>query len=155
VIALSPANYWHSRISLNVALLLNDWGKRTGLGRAAVGETGIIVDRKPDTVRGADVVYYSYERLPKGTAPEGFCDVAPNLVVEVIGKGQGWGRLVEKAAEYLRMGVDRVWIVDPKTQRVHIYRSDAEPSVLGQNDTLIDEALLPGLAFKVGEIFAD
>jgi Uma2 family endonuclease len=93
--------------------------------------------------------------LPKGTAPEIFLQVPPNLVVEVVGRGQAWGRLVAKAGEYLRMGVDRVWIIDPKSRRVHIYRSDAEPMVLGEQETLVDETVLPGLSFGAADLFAD
>lgn len=155
VINLSPAGFSHSQITVNIVSALSEWRKQTASGRILAGEMGIVVEQGPDTVRGADVVYYSYKRLPKNSAPQGFSAVAPDLIVEVVGKGQGWREMVQKVGEYLRMGVDRVWIVDPKTQRVHIYRSDAEPVVLNPDDSVADEVVLPGFTCKVAEFFAD
>ena len=40
--------------------------KRADLGRVVTNDSGIVTQRDPDTVRGADVAYYSYARLPKG-----------------------------------------------------------------------------------------
>jgi Uma2 family endonuclease len=154
VVTLSPGGILHSRITATAAFLLEQWNRRQRSGRVLAGEMGLIIERDPDTVRGADVAYYSYERLPVDAAGEGFCAVPPNLVVEVVGKGQGWREMVAKTAEYLHMGVDRVWIIDPSTKRVHIYRPDGEPAVLGQDQTLTDP-ILPGFSCQVAEFFAD
>jgi Uma2 family endonuclease len=50
---------------------------------------------------------------------------------------------------------DRVWIVDPETQRVHIYRANTEPAVLNVDDVLNDESILPGFSCRVAEFFED
>ncbi|MBI4578342.1 MAG: Uma2 family endonuclease [Planctomycetes bacterium] len=155
VITLSPGGLSHSRVTARIAGLLWEWERRTRLGRTLTGEVGFAVETQPDTVRGADVAYYAYERLPKQTRLDGFSAVPPNLVVEIVGKGQGWREMVEKVGEYLRMGVDRVWVIDPKSCRVHVYSRDAEPSVLARGDTLTDETVLPGFSCQVDEFFAD
>lgn len=155
VIPLSPAGFWHGRIVVNVATLLQIWCRQTGLGRVLGGEVGLVVEKEPGTVRGADVAYFSYERLPAQIKPEGFSVVPPNLAVEVVGKGQGWRQMVEKAGEYLQMGVDRVWILDPRTRRIHIFQSEAEPNALGSGQTLSDDLILPGFSCPVDELFAD
>lgn len=79
--------------------------------------------------------------------------VAPNLAVEVICKGQGWKKMLEKAGEYLRMGVDRVWIVDPKKKSVSILRPDDEPNLLTVRHTISDPQILPGFRCRAGEFF--
>jgi Uma2 family endonuclease len=150
-VTLSPGGFRHSRIAMRAGFLLESWNQQAGLGRVLGCEMGLITARNPDTVRGADVAYYSYQRLPKGTAGEGFCAVPSELVVEVVGKGQGWRDMLTKAGEYLRMGVDRVWIIDPRSQQVHIY--GAPPAILQPGDTLTDP-LLPGFSCQVDE-FAD
>ena len=155
VIALSPGGFRHSRITANAAFLIETWARQPGRGRMLTNEAGIIVENDPDTVRGADVVYISYDRLPREKTPTGFCTVSPELVVEVVGKGQGWREMVEKAGEYLRMGVDRVWVIDPDTRRVQILRSDHEPVALCEDRTLADEAILPGFSCRVVELFQD
>lgn len=155
VILLSPGGFPHSRIGIRVGFILEQWARQTRLGRAVSNEAGIVVETDPDTVRGADVAYFSYQRLPKGTEPTGFSTTPPELVVEVIGAGQGWRALLEKAGEYLRMGVDRVWIVDPKSRRVHVLRPDAEPAFVSDEQTLTDEIILPGFSCAVRDFFED
>ncbi len=155
VVQLSPGGFGHSRISINVGFALEDWARAQTCGRVITNEAGIIVEIGPDTVRGADVAYISYSRLPKGRRVEGFLDVPPELVVEIIGKGQGWRDMVEKAGEYLRMGVDRVWVLDPETERVHVFRSDAEPVIVDRDGRIADADILPGFSIAVSEFFAD
>lgn len=154
VATLSPGGVAHNQIVANVQGLLRDWARQDHRGRVLSNETGLIVARNPDTVRGADVVYFSYGRLPRESKPEGFSAVPPDLVAEVIGR-QGWGETLQKIGEYLQMGVDRVWVIDPRSRRVHIYRSDREPLVLDATDTLADEDILPGFHCKVEDFFAD
>jgi Uma2 family endonuclease len=134
VIKLSPGGLSHSEFSVNVAYLLKQWAKASGRGRVIGCEAGIIVEVGPDTVRGADAAFISFE---------------------ILGKGQGWRDMVEKAGEYLRMGVDRVWVIDPDSESVHVFQSDAEPSRLNASDELADATVLPGFACKVADIFSD
>jgi len=155
VVELSPAGFGHSNVCFRVSQILGDWARAKKRGRVLSGEAGLIVESDPDTVRGADVAYYSYERMPKGKEPRGFCAVPPELVVEIVGKGQGWGDMVEKAGEYLRMGVDRVWVIDPESRRLYIIRADAEPVTLESSETIKDDGALPGFSTPVSAFFDD
>jgi Uma2 family endonuclease len=155
IVNRSPGGLSHSFVSMNVGGLLWQWARKTKQGRVFTNEAGLVVETDPDSVRGADVAYYSYERMPRNISPEGFGATPPNLVVEVVGRGQGWREMVAKAGGYLRMGVDRVWIVDPCTRRVQVFRPDAEPVILAEADTLTDEDVLPGFSCAVREFFAD
>jgi Uma2 family endonuclease len=154
VIPLSPGSLGHSGISANVAILLGMWARRTAHGRVYTNEAGVVTESDPDTVRGVDVAYFSFKRLPRGRQPSGFARVPPNLAVEIIGKGQGWKKMVEKAGEYLRMGVDRVWIIDPKKRSVCVLRPDSEPVILTGGQTVADPRILPGFRCKIREFFA-
>ena len=155
VVQLSPAGFEHGRIVANVAFLLEQWARKSRRGRVVAGEAGVIVETDPDTVRGADVAYISYARLPKEKRPTGFVSTPPELVVEVIGAERGWKETIDKAAEYLTMGIDRVWIIDPNSRRLHVFRPDAEPIVLAEGDRLTDDAILPGFSCTVQEFFED
>ena len=153
VIHLMAGGWQHSSISSRVAWLLTDWARRTNAGRVLTNEAGLITARNPDTVRGVDVLYYSFERVPKGREPESFADVPPNLAVEIVGKGQSWQKMTEKAGEYLAIGADRAWIIDPRRQTLHVFRPDEPPQAFGLADTLTDEAVLPGFTCRIAEIF--
>src|SRR5205823_5860915 len=87
VIYLSPSGMNHSRPCIRAAVLLENWAEKTGLGRVYANEIGLVTQRKPDTVRGADAAYISYARLPEGDEPEGYCPVPPEIIVEVVGRG--------------------------------------------------------------------
>src|SRR5205085_2577926 len=113
----------------------------------------IITQRRPDSVRGADVAYYSFKRLPRGKRPSGFFSVAPDLAVEVIGIGKGWDAALKKASEYLSAGAVRVWILDPRGRTLHVLSSDAPPRQLTHRDTIRDAAVLPGFSCRVAEFF--
>lgn len=155
VVQLSPGGMPHSRITSTITYLLAHWSRGRRCGRVYTNEAGLITETDPDTVRGADVAYFSYERLPKSAEPHGFSRTPPELVVEIIGRGQGWREMVEKAGEYLRMGVDRVWIVDGDAHRVHVFRPDGEPTVLEENQLLTDETILPGFSCRVSDFFEE
>lgn len=155
VVHLSPAGFNHSRPVSKLVGLLERWSSDTHLGRTLSGEAGLITERDPDTVRGADVAYFSYVRLPKGATPPGFLETPPELIAEFVGKGHGWRELVEKAGEYLRMGVDCVWVFDPKKHTAHVFKPDAEPAALSADDTLTEASILPGFSCTVRQIFED
>lgn len=155
VVHLSPGAWDHSAISFRIAARLGEWAARRKRGRVLTNEAGLITRRRPDTVRGMDVAFFSYQRVPRGQEPSGFATVAPELVVEIIGKGQGWKAMVEKAGEYLAVGVDRVWIVDPRRMTLHVFQADHEPIRLTARDTLRDAAVLPGFACRLAELFQD
>ncbi len=73
----------------------------------------------------------------------------------MVGKGQGWDAMVEKTGEYLAMGVNRAWVLDPQAQTLHIFGGDARPMELSGQDEVRDEAILPGFACRVGDFFHD
>lgn len=155
IVQMSPGGFRHSSTVSSIDRILGTWARKSGLGRTISCEAGVVVETDPDTVRGADVAYISYARLPKGKGPKGFTRVAPELVVEVLGIDRTWKDAFEKAGEYFRMGVLRVWIADPQTQRVHALRPDEEPQVFQGDDMIADEAVLPGFSCRVSEFFED
>jgi Uma2 family endonuclease len=129
VIFLSPAGFFHNNVTTNIAVLLSAWARKSKRGRVVTNETGIVIDESPGTVRGADVLFISYKRLPRSQNPAGFLRVAPELVIEIVGPRQSWKRVLQKTGEYFELGVERVWIVDPLKKRVHAYEPNAEPRV--------------------------
>src|SRR5580704_17348905 len=100
----------HGLRQVRVATILDTFGRNHKHGHAVV-ETGIVTEREPDTVRGPDVSYWSFERLPLDQEPEGYPDMAPDLAVEVLSP---WNRLAlirTKMGEYFNSGVRMVWVV--------------------------------------------
>lgn len=70
LIELTQPNFLHGYVCSEMSFLLNAWVKAQGLGRVIGNDSGVITEHDPDTLRGADVAYYSFERLPKETVPQ-------------------------------------------------------------------------------------
>lgn len=149
---MSPTGWKHGDIEHTLASHLGKFVRDQDLGKVMVGEVGIYTGRDPDTVRAADVLFISYERL-ENAAPDGFLDVAPELVVEIMSPTNQWEEVRRKIEEYFAIGVERVWIVEPANRAVQIYRSRDAVRTLSENDTLEGEGALDGFAIPVGILF--
>jgi Uma2 family endonuclease len=155
IVPMSPRGFRHSRVTLNACVLLERYAAQHAAGRVVTGEAGVIVGRDPDTVRGADVAFISYERLPGGASVEGFLDRPPELIVEVLADDVSWQKLEERIAEYHACGVDVVWVLDPRTLALRRYPRGEAPSVLHDNDEVTGEPVLPGFRCRVAEFFRE
>ena len=121
-------------------------------GRLATADPGFTLARSPDTVRAPDVAYISRERY-SGPMPEGYPELAPDLAVEVRSRGDRAGEVLAKVADWLSAGTTLVWVIDPAREVATVYRSDGTVAVLGLEDALSGEALLPGFVLSLRELF--
>jgi Uma2 family endonuclease len=144
----SAYGYW----CVQMAMILDRHVRAHQLGRIVTNDGGVITERNPDTVRGADVAYYSYERVPRGPLPKGYWP-APELAVEVRSTDDRWKTLVKKAGEYLEACVMNVVIIEPEKQTVHVYAPDRETEILTVDQILTLPESLPGFSVPVREIF--
>ncbi|HJX27948.1 MAG TPA: Uma2 family endonuclease [Thermoanaerobaculia bacterium] len=154
IVPLSPAKPLHGYYEGAIGIPLGNYARESGQGRVLFGEVGIWTRRSPDTVRGADLVFISHDRYARRDLG-GFLDIAPELVIEVLSPDDRRGEVMEKLEEYLAMGVDVVWIVDPKHRYVLAYRSRMEVERFEEWDVLTEEEILPGFSLPVAEIFQD
>lgn len=150
IVPLKQAHFDHGNIEWNFARVLGTFVEANDLGKIAVGEVGVYTQRSPDTVRAAEVVLVSNERLERRSS--GFLDVAPDLIVEVHGSNEAWQRLQRKVVEYFDCGVRLVWVVDPRKRRVVVYRSPTDVRELHEEDALSGEDVLPGFKARVGDL---
>jgi Uma2 family endonuclease len=137
VVAMDLPGFRHGEVCGRIAYFLADFLKTRRVGRAVINNSGIITKRDPDTVRGADVAFYSFARLPRELSPKGYPSITPEVVFEVRSPSDSWPELLAKAAEYLKAGVLAVTVVDPDTQTMQVCRPTAPPSVLTADDTLV------------------
>ena len=146
---MSPKRF-HSRITVALCSLLTQWIE----DRGEIGiEWAVVLKRKgEDWVPSPDLLYISYDRLPLENVEDEACPIAPELVIEIISPGQSFGSLSEKATDYLKAGIDRVWLIDSHDKSVTVFYPDAPPQTKRGNDSLQD-SVLPGLDLTVARIF--
>lgn len=104
-------------------------------------------------LRRPDVAFIGVDLAPIGPLPD-VLDFAPTLAVEVVSPGNTVDEIEDKIREYFATGVPLVWIVLPKQRALRMHGADGSVRQFEAADTVSDEPLLPGLTFKVAELFA-
>ena len=143
-----------SAIAVLISSLISAWAK-TGHPGTVTGSDGgyTIFPWSPGDVRMPDVSYISKKRLPNVPA-RGWVDVAPEFAVEVVSPTDTVADAEDKAQDYIRAGIELVWVVVPTTQSVHIWRADGTRSVVQPGAVLSGEEVLPGFSVPVSDLFA-
>jgi len=153
LVPMTPVNFQHGKIVIRFGGLLDQFVQRQQLG--AVGtEIGFHLARNPDTLRAPDIAFVAKEREPQGAAALKFAELAPDLAVEVLSPDDSASEVLKKIEEYLAAGVRLIWIADPVTQTVTVYRSLDDVRVLTADQELDGGAVLPGFRVRIADIFA-
>jgi len=107
-----------------------------------------------DTVRGPDVVFIGWSRLPNGRiSTEPIPDLVPNFVVEVLSVSNTYSEMSRKRREYFHAGVELLWMVDHRSRTVTVFRSPQDALVVTEGQTLDGGLVLPGWHVDVAELF--
>jgi len=142
----------HGEVCGNVYYWVSSFVRQHRLGRVLSNDSGLITERDPDTVRGADVSYYSYHRVAKGQSPVGYAGALPEIVFEVVSPSNTRTEIALKTGEYLRAGVNVVCVVDPQYKTVNLHYPDRPDEKL-QGDDSLKFTELPGFDLPVARFF--
>lgn len=134
---------------------LNNYSQHAKRGWAFTAEAGIqCFSGEPQKVRRPDVFFVCRGRFENEEVPDGFVRLVPDVAAEVISPNDLYYDVAEKVQEYLDAGIRLVWIVDPKTRTVTIYRArGGDPSRLNEKDELTGEGVLSEFRCEVAELF--
>jgi Uma2 family endonuclease len=152
VIEVSRPTRPHCIVCGNAARMLGNFTFRKKKGYIAPNDTGVVLDRDPDTVRGPDIAYFEdVERWED--VPQKWGDTVPRLIVEVLSPNDTAQYIIDKIADYFRSGVEVVWVIDPDSKRVNVYSKTKGVKTLTEKDTLTGGDVLPGFRCKVADFF--
>ena len=123
------------------------------LGTLVASDSGVWLARDPDTVREPDVAFTSAEKIPLDAEVDGYAEVVPDLVVEIVSPSDSrrWAR--DRAQMWLDYGAPLVWIVHPDTRTIDVYRPGAATSTLHEDDSLDVHEVITGFTCQVSAIF--
>jgi Uma2 family endonuclease len=141
----------HSRIIRKVFKAIETALEKSGYGEA-FPEAGYVLSSDPLTVRQPDVCVLSTERI-QSSAPDDYFEGAPELAVEVVSPSDSAEDLEIKVEQYLQSGAKQVWVLYPKTKRIHVFQPDSQVRVLDETQTLDAAELFPGFSVKVADLF--
>jgi Uma2 family endonuclease len=124
--------------------------KRLGVATGPDGMTRLF----GDTVRGPDVAFVTWERLPDGRLPrEPVPDLVPNFVIEVLSSGNTYAEMSRKRREYFHAGVELLWMVDHRSRTVTVFNSALDFTVFREGQMLDGGTVLPGWQVDVSDLF--
>src|SRR5688572_14658704 len=65
ILFTNPPFPWHGYVCGRATLIFGNFIDQNALGRFFCNDTGVITSRDPDSLRGADFLFYSYNRVPR------------------------------------------------------------------------------------------
>ncbi|MFL5331439.1 MAG: Uma2 family endonuclease [Gemmataceae bacterium] len=145
----------HGCVANLVAYYLTQHILQNDLGRVASNDTFVLVRRNPDRVRGADVAFWSYARVPKEAILPDIIGPPPELIAEVRSPSDRWVEVLAKVNEYLQAGVNVVVVLDPAAWAATVFRPDELPQVIHNGDALTIPDILPGFSVTLSQLFRD
>lgn len=143
LVVREPPSTHHGAVAGNLAYELSVFVRKRKLGQVFAQDTGFKIASDPDTVRGPDVAFVSKERLDR-IPEEGYADLAPDLVVEVISPSDRPGEVLAKIGDWLDAGARCAWLIDPRQREARIFNADGSVSVTGEGGSLDGGDVLPG-----------
>ena len=148
LVPMAPPSREHGEISVNVVHYLYSHVYQNKLGRLYTAETTFQVGER---TAKPEVAFVATAQLT-GDKTKGF-SIPPDLAVEVVSPSDVQSRIAEKVLAYLNAGTRLVWVLEPVTKTVTIYRSERDIEMLTRDDTLTGEDVIPGFTCPVARLF--
>ena len=148
LVPMAPPTMEHGEISTNVVWYLQSHVRENQLGRVYTAETTF---RLGERAVKPDAAFVTAARLPVNRRKSS--SQPPDLAVEVVSPSDTLYGVAEKAVDYLDAGTRLVWVIEPVTKTVTVYRSRTDIRTLKCGDTLTGEDVVEGFACQVEELF--
>jgi Uma2 family endonuclease len=152
VVEVSRPGERHGVVCGNVAWFLNGYVRQQRKGYVCVNDTGLILERDPDTVRGPDLMLYLEQRRYDDLNPK-YSEQPPTLVVEVLSPNDHFQKVMRRVDRFLARGTRLVWVVDPDSRGVTVCKAGEFPRPLEGDDELVGGDVLPDFRCRVADFF--
>ena len=107
-------------------------------------------------VRGPDVAFVSWDRLPDGKVPEERVpELVPDLAIEVLSDDNTYAEMARKRREYFHAGVRQVWMIDIEERTVAVYSDITKHELFEETQSLSGGDILPGLEISLTALFGE
>ncbi len=152
IVEMSRPGERHGLICGNVITILNLYVRQRRRGYVLGNDSGIILERKPDTVRGPDVLYFDKGKKYSELNPK-FTEGVPTLAVEILSPNDRIGKVTRRVSEFLKAGIRLVWIIDPEGRDVTVFPAGGPSYVVEIEKELTGDEVLPEFRVPVADFF--
>ncbi len=155
IITIHPLMTFNSGFDEGEAFFhLKLWSKKDKTGKAFSPSTSF--DLPDGSQYKADGAWISNEKISQLTEEErrSIASIVPDFVMEVRSETDRLSKLKHKMkSAWIENGVKLAWLIDPKNEKVWIYRNTADKEeVVGFDSILSGEDVLPGFEFDLNEL---
>ena len=150
---MSPApNRYHQVISRNIEFMLLKYLEAHPLGELYHAPFDVYLSEHD--VFQPDVVFVKKENF--GALTDAGVEGTPDFVAEILSPSNAYLDKKPKLRVYARTGVRELWLADPETRVVHVYRLQVDaqkPAATYTEGDTFSSPHFPGLTIRVIEIF--
>ena len=143
----------HGDIAFALGSEIRAYVRPRRMGRVGGTDSGILLERNPDTVREPDIYYISAAKLPLDLQVSGYFDVVPDMVAEIFSPSDRPRDFDAKIQMWLDFGVRMVLAIYPQSRTITARQPSRPPVTLGYNDTLDGGDVIPGFQCPMRDIF--
>ena len=148
LIVMPPTGWGTGKKNTKLTKQLAIWADEDGTGVAFDSSSGFKLPNGAD--RSPDGAWVRQERIDAiSPDPDKFLPLAPDFVIELMSANDSLEKTQAKMREYRDNGVRLGWLIDPKNQRVEIYRQGQPVEVRTSPTTLSGEDVLPELVLNL------
>jgi Uma2 family endonuclease len=152
IVEMSRPGKRHGLVCANVVRILGNYTVQRKKGYVCSNDTGVVVERDPDTVRGPDVLLFE-DAIEVEQVDEKYGETPPLLAVLVLSPNDTLGKVSRRVHEQKRFGTRLIWVLDSEARNVVVYRQSEEPAVLEAEVDITGDDVLPDFRCRVGEFF--
>ncbi len=158
LITMPPTGGTAGRRNFRLNQQLANWAERDGTGIGFDSSTIFVLPN--GARRSPDAAWVTLERwnLLTPEQQDGFPPIAPDFVIELVSpsdlRNQRYEDLQQKMQEYLDNEVRLGWLIEPKTQKVEIYRREQAVEIIHCPKTLSGEDVLPSFVLDLEPIWS-
>ena len=152
---IMPATFPKSgRRNAKLTARLENWSEAAGLGETFDSSTLFTLPN--GAIRSPDACWIEKSRWEAVSEDEldDLLVICPDFVAELRSKTDRLSAVQMKMREYLDNGARLGWLLDPKSQRVEIYRLGREVEILDNPASLSGEDVLPGFVLDLTGILS-
>ena len=153
LIVMPPAGSKTGKRNFNLTRQLAVWAEKDGTGIAFDSSAGFTL---PDTsVLSPDASWVTRETWEalSDEEQEKFAPLCPDFVIELRSRWNTLKAQQDKMHEYVKNGVQLVWLIDPKERQVYVFRSRADVEVLTNAETVSGDPVLKGFVLHLAQLW--
>jgi len=148
----------HQWVLLNLASPLRSFVRKRRLGVVLVSPVDVVISRRPLRTRQPDMLFLSAKRTGilgrEQLRKLPFIEVSPDIVAEVLSKGNTRQEMNEKLEDYKKIGALECWLLSTEAETIEVVNlSGKGPSQFFRIGDKLRSRCLPDFSLAVKKIF--